>query len=242
MLVKMTAETDEQIREEHRKIYKDVRPLSKDDFSNPTKSQKSDLQKLEAKTGKIVLNKEDEIKKKKVAINKHSGNGRLPLRESVVIGELSKFVTLSNSDGNGTVDPIFSEEIETSTDILIPKGTIDTQTPLPYIFSSKEELLKYLKIAISDNLDSLFTKVQAAIRKYVNVEEHYYPLLAGDIIWTYFQDKFPYTHYLIFTGDNGSGKNSALLVFRLLGYRVFYVFQRVPPTITQQWGVKKRAR
>ena len=216
-------ETDEQIREKYRPIYKDMKPLSKDDFSNPTKSQKTDIKKLEAKDGKIVLNKEDDIKRKKIAINKYSGNGRLPLRESVVIGDISKFVTLQNTDGNGMIEPIFSEEIETSTDILIPKGTIDTQTPLPYIFGSKAELSKYLKLTITDNLDSLFSKVESVIRMYVNVEEHYYPLLAGDIIWTYFQDKFPYTHYLIFTGDNGSGKNSALLVFRLLGYRVFYV-------------------
>ena len=216
-------ETDEQIREKHRKIYKDVKPLSKDDFSNPTKSQKSDIKKLETKDGKIVLNNDDEIKRKKIAINKYSGNGRLPLRESVVIGDVSKFVTLQNIDGNGTIEPTYSEEIQTSTDILVPKGTIDTQTPLPYIFSSKDEFARYLKIAITENLDSLYTKVETAIKKYVNVEEHYYPLLTGDIIWTYFQDKFPYTHYLIFTGDNGSGKNSALLVFRLLGYRVFYV-------------------
>ena len=66
----MITETDEQIREKHRKIYQDVKPLTKDDFSNPTKDQKEDLKKLESKTGKIVLNKEDEIKKKKIAINK----------------------------------------------------------------------------------------------------------------------------------------------------------------------------
>ena len=60
----------------------------------------------------------------------------------MVIGEVSKFATLTSTDGNGIVEPIFSEEIETSTDTLIPKGTIDTQTPLPYIFSSKDELSK----------------------------------------------------------------------------------------------------
>ena len=60
-------------------------------------------------------------------------------------------------------------------------------------------------------------------RKFLNVEEHYHTLIAADIIFTYFQDKFPYTHYLIFVGDNGSGKNSALLYFKYLGYRVFYV-------------------
>ena len=218
--------TDKEIKEKHLKhiadISKDIPKVTTADFKI-TKEQKNEIKRLEAKDGKIVLNNEDEIKRKKIAINKYSGNGRLPLRESVVIGDVTKFVTLQNIEGNGTIEPTFSEEIQTSTDILVPKGTIDTQTPLPYIFSSKDEFAKYLKIAITENLDSLYTKVETAIKKYVNVEEHYYPLLAGDIIWTYFQDKFPYTHYLIFTGDNGSGKNSALLVFRLLGYRVFYV-------------------
>ena len=96
--------------------------------------------------------------------------------------------------------------IETSTDILIPKGTIDTQTPLPSIFSSKDEFLTYIKLAITENLDSLYIKVESVIKKYVNVEEHYYPLLTGDIVWTYLQDKFPYTHYLIFTGITVPGR------------------------------------
>ena len=188
--------------------------------NDPSLEQKKEQKDTKRKDN----NKEEgEPKRKKIAINKYSGNGRLPLHESVVIGDISKFATLKNTGSDGTVEPIFSEEIETSTDTLIPKGTIDTQTPLPYIFSSKDEFSKYLKLAISENLDSLFCKVESVIKKYVNVEDHYYPLLAGDIIWSYFQDKFPYTHYLIFTGDNGSGKNSALLVFRLLGYRVFYV-------------------
>lgn len=53
-----TAETDEQIREKHREIYKDVRPLNKGDFSNPTKGQKKDLQKQEARDGKIIVKKD----------------------------------------------------------------------------------------------------------------------------------------------------------------------------------------
>jgi hypothetical protein len=55
------------------------------------------------------------------------------------------------------------------------------------------------------------------------VEGYYYTLLSGDTIWSHFQDKFAMTHFDIIVGDNDSGKNSALLVFRYLGYRVFYV-------------------
>ena len=39
----------------------------------------------------------------------------------------------------GKLGYTFSDEIETSTDILIPKGSIDTQISLPYIFSSMDE-------------------------------------------------------------------------------------------------------
>ena len=80
-----------------------------------------------------------------------------------------------------------------------------------------------MDLARAETFDSLLVRVNLILRKYLNVEEHYYTLLAADIIWSYFQDRFPTTHYLIFVGDNGSGKNSALLVFRFLGYRVFYV-------------------
>ena len=45
-----------------------------------------------------------EIKKKKIAINKYSGNGRLPLRESVIVDDISRFVSLTNTEGNGTVE------------------------------------------------------------------------------------------------------------------------------------------
>ena len=48
-------------------------------------------------------------------------------------------------------------------------------------------------------------------------------ILVADIILTYFQDKFGYTHYNILIGDNGLGKNSALLFLSQLGYRVFYI-------------------
>ena len=160
---------------------------------------------------------EDRKKPKKIAINKYSG--RLPLHESVIIGETQKFVTLHNS-----MVPEYIPKIDTGFGITYyPNGKINTVTPLPYIFDSEEQLMKYVKTAQTETYDTLYLKVEKAIKRYVNVEEYYYPILIGDIIWSYFQDRFGYTHYLIFTGDNGSGKNSALLVFKYLGYRVFYI-------------------
>ncbi len=183
-------------------------------------------QKLKEELQKKAESKQGQDKKsKEIYINKYSGNGRYPLHESVIIGTLPTFVTIpDNYIGNGDITPSYKHCLDPETGtIYFPNGTIDTVTPLPYIFDSKEEFSKYLKLAFSETYDSLYLKVDAIYRKYVNVEEYYYPILVGDTIWSYFQDRFGYTHYLIFTGDNGSGKNSALLVFKYLGYRVFYV-------------------
>ena len=173
---------------------------------------------LEQQDADSQVDKESVKRKKKIAINKYSGNGRLELHESMIIGLKSKFVRLKNAEEYELLD-----SIEAGSETLIPNGTIDTQSPLSYVFTDEKELKKYLDLARAETFDSLLVRVNLILRKYLNVEEHYYTLLAADIIWSYFQDRFPTTHYLIFVGDNGSGKNSALLVFRFLGYRVFYV-------------------
>ena len=173
---------------------------------------------LEQQDADSQVDKESVKRKKEIAINKYSGNGRLELHESMIIGLKSKFVRLKNAEEYELLD-----SIEAGSETLIPNGTIDTQSPLSYVFTDEKELKKYLDLARAETFDSLLVRVNLILRKYLNVEEHYYTLLAADIIWSYFQDRFPTTHYLIFVGDNGSGKNSALLVFRFLGYRVFYV-------------------
>lgn len=156
--------------------------------------------------------------KKKIPIRKCTANGTIPLHECIIIGNKPKFVTLDQNK-----EPIFKNEIETDTEIFIPNDTIYTQTPLPYIFKSEEEFREYLGYAKTLDLDSLFNLVETEYRKYVDVEGYYYTLLAGDTIWSYFQDVFPYTHYIIIVGDNDAGKNSALLAYKYLGYRPFYV-------------------
>lgn len=242
---------DQATEEEHLKYIEEItkgKSLSSKDFSNLTKDRKRDLHSLEDEYGKVVKAKQnkptDSSRERKIPINKYSGNGRLPLHESVIIGNVSKFVYLFPSSGgqNGEIKYEFEDSIETPNATLIPNGTIDTATPLPYIFESTEEFDKYLKLASAESLDSLYIKVDCLMRKYVNVEEYYYPLIVGDTIWSYFQDRFPYTHYLIFTGDNGSGKNSTLLVFRYLGYRVFYVVSASAADYITAMGFKEEGQ
>jgi hypothetical protein len=156
--------------------------------------------------------------KQKGFIRKYTGNGTLPLHEAIVINEQSSFLLLGNN-----YRPQYIPKIEISNKLLYPADTLDTQNPLPYIFNSTAELESYLELAKKESFESLHTKVKSTIIRYVNTEEHYIVILAADIIYSYFQDKFGTTHYNIFVGDNGSGKNSALLVFKFLGYRVFYI-------------------
>jgi len=153
-----------------------------------------------------------------IPIRKFTGNCTMSLHESVLIGTKQKFVTL-DTEGN----PKFLDSIEFGNDVFVPKDSMYTQTPLPYVFKSNEEFKEYLAYASKLDLDALFSLVETEFRKYVDVEGYYYTLLVGDTIWSYFQDIFPYTHYIIIVGDNNAGKNSALLLYRYLGYRVFYV-------------------
>jgi hypothetical protein len=172
-------------------------------------------------------NNEDENTKrlKKVKIRKYTGNGTLPLHESIVFKDgQTAFLTL---DENG--QPKYQTEIERPGIDLHPADTLDSQNPLPYIFESPDELNQYLEKARKETFDSLYLKTKTIYKKYVNIEDYLLSTLSADTIYSYFQDKFPTLHYNIFVGDNGSGKNSALLVYKLLGYRVFYVTSASAP-------------
>ena len=153
-------------------------------------------------------------------VRKYTANGSIPLHESVVFTDSgqSAFVYIDNDGKLGIVS-----HIERSDKILNPADTMDSQNPLPYTFGSPEELQMYLDLAKHETLNSLYQQVKSELQKYVNMDNHYIIVVAADIVFSYFQDKFPTVHYDIFVGDNGSGKNSALLVISRLGYRVFYV-------------------
>lgn len=193
----------------------------KDDLFKKINENKYDKGRPEAneKQKKDKPEEQKSSRKKGIPIKKYTANSRIRLHESVVIGSTPIFVTINENN-----EIKYRPEIETPDgETFIPGDTIHTQNPLPYIFDSKEEFTEYIELAKRQDFDSLFLLVETEFRKYVKVEKHYYTLMVGDTIWSHFQDRFPYTHYIIIVGDNDSGKNSALLVFRYLGYRVFYV-------------------
>ena len=184
------------------------------------------------------VNNIEEQPPKPVKIRKYTGNGTLPLHEAVVFKDgQTAFLTL---DENGRAK--YETEINRPGMVLRPADNLDTQNPLPYIFESPDELNQYLERARSETFGSLYLKTKLIYRKYVNIEDYLLSILSADTIYSYFQDKFPTLHYNIFVGDNGSGKNSALLVYRHLGYRVFYVVSASAPNYFTFLGDKEECQ
>ncbi|WP_148685645.1 hypothetical protein [Candidatus Nitrosocosmicus hydrocola] len=144
------------------------------------------------------------------------------LYEAIILDKLPKFVSFNNSTF------ALIDKIEIANYLVHPADTIITQNPMPYSFESEQELCEYLDMVKKETRDSLFEKILAEFRRYLNTEDHTLVILAADIFQSYFQNKFGTTHYNIFVGENGSGKNSALLVIRMLGYRPFYVTSASP--------------
>ena len=89
---------------------------------------------LEQQDADSQVDKESVKRKKEIAINKYSGNGRLELHESMIIGLKSKFVRLKNAEEYELLD-----SIEAGSETLIPNGTIDTQSPLSYVFTDEKD-------------------------------------------------------------------------------------------------------
>jgi hypothetical protein len=159
------------------------------------------------------LNKKDKQgSKKEHYLHKYSKD--MPLAEAVIVGGQSFFLQLKD-DGFVLLD-----KVELNNIILRPKDS-QSYASQPYVFESKVEIEHYLNLAKQvTNFDKIFSIVKTIFEKYVDAEDHYIVLLTADTIYSYFQDIFGTTHYLICIGDNSSGKNSILLTFANIGYRV----------------------
>lgn len=207
-----TDETDEQIREEHRKIFKDIKPLNKDDFSNPTKSQETDIKKLEVKDGKIVLNKEEQLPP--FTTYKYSKNGKGDLYESALIGGQPCFITYNHTTSKVKIWQEITEKFR----VLQPAEPSDYSYP-PYEFDNAESLLHTYAEAKKENLDTLLSKSKSIVSKYNDQEQHKITSIASDVVWSYFQDRFATTRYEVLVGGVGSGKSALAATFGAIGYR-----------------------
>jgi hypothetical protein len=137
------------------------------------------------------------------------------LHEAIILGGIPAFISYGPK-----FDKIlqFENIIEPSSRILRPPNREDYPYT-PYEFKDELELEEYLRRAKSETIDTLYQRAKAIVRKYTDQDDHKVNLLAIDILWSYFQDKFGSTHYIIVTGTNEGGKSSIGDTFGSIAYR-----------------------
>lgn len=140
----------------------------------------------------------------------------IPLAEEILLGYQSVFLQVID------VEPITKSTIELwdKNVVIKPHEASEISPVLPYAFKDIEEVKYFVEQAKKETIDSLFFKSKSLWKKFVvTKDEDTIVLLAADQTYTYFQDKFPTTHYDVATGAPGSGKGAMLVTFKLLGYR-----------------------
>ncbi len=166
-----------------------------------------------------LKNKKDEKVKKtetdKVEVVFYKYSEGISLAESVLINNVPMILQIENGIS------ILNKKIELEYEILSPH-TKSSHLSKAYHFSSQDEIEEYVKRAEKENLDSLLKKVENVWRKYFDIDDDTLSLCAADTIFTYFQDKIGMTHYLLFVGDNNTGKSNALRIFHQLAYRPIF--------------------
>jgi hypothetical protein len=152
-------------------------------------------------------------KKHECTAYKYSNKGKGQLHESIVLSGLPVFLKYKNGD------IVSVDHIEESARIIKPPNP-EEHPYEPYEFANMEEVTLYKKKVDNEPIDSLYEKAKCITQNYNDQDNHKLILLIGDIVWSYFQDKFSTSHYVGVIGDNGSGKSTVGDTFEAVGYRV----------------------
>jgi hypothetical protein len=205
------------------KLHKKFRKNMETSFDNPevdtgylTEREKSWLNGIHPNQAKFQEplndgNAEAE-RPKEVYVQKYKGY------EAILIGGVPYFLELVNTQ------IILHKEIVLHDMVLKPyERTMYLNKE--YSFKSVKEIDDYVIRALKEYTDytgSLFTKIKGIWSKYIDANEDHLTICAADTIFSYFQDKLGMTHYLLFVGDNGTGKSNNLKVLQHLGYRALF--------------------
>jgi hypothetical protein len=174
--------------------------------------------KSKSDSSKQEEEEEDQQKKKpppkpQYTAYKYSNKSKIPLHEAVILSGRPVFLKYEN-DKIEVVDKV--EE-----DIRIIKPPHAEHYPYePFEFKNMDEVLSYRERASKENIDSLYLQSKQIAGDYNDQKKDKVNLLAIEIIASYFQDRFPTTHYDIVLGGNGSGKSTYGDTFTAVGYRV----------------------
>lgn len=157
--------------------------------------------------------KKNQKAKQQYTAYKYSNKGKGALHEAVILA--GRPVLLKYEHGDIKV----IDQIEEVTRIIKPPH--EEHYPYePYEFRDMNEVLSYVKKAANESIDSLYLQAKQIAADYIDQKKDKVNLLAIEIISSYFQDRFPTTHYVIVLGGNGSGKSSYGDTFTAVGYRV----------------------
>jgi hypothetical protein len=108
---------------------------------------------------------------------------------------------------------------------------------IPYTYDADIDEANLIKDQIKNiTIESFYKEVSEFVRLFNVQDKNKRVLIAANIIWSYFQDKFPTCHYPTITGKPGSGKTSVGHTFGALGYRPIYQVDPSAPNIFRTLG------
>ena len=142
-----------------------------------------------------------------------SNKGKSELYEAVTLSGRPAFLRYEN----GKIMSV--DQIEESSRIIKPPSAEEYPYE-PYEFADIQEIKSYEEKCGTEFLDSLYRRARCIVENYNDQDSSKLSILAVDIVWSYFQDKFSTTHYVAVIGDNGSGKSTIGDTFESIGYRV----------------------
>ena len=115
---------------------------------------------------------------------KFSQMGQSDLQEAIILDGSPKFIRYdTESEQFKSVDTI-----EQQKRVLAPPS-YEEYPYTPYEFTD-EELYYYIKRAKAENIESLYWKALSIVKQYNSQDEHKLILMAMNIVWSYFQDRF----------------------------------------------------
>jgi len=162
--------------------------------------------------------------KRRYPVYKYSTKGKGNLHEAVMLAGLPIFLKYENEE------IVVVETIEEAGRILASPN-LEEYPYEPYEFSSMEEVRDILEIAKTISMDSLYLWAKQYVNEYNDQDDYKIKLVALDVIFSYFQDKFSTTHYVGIVGDNDSGKSSLGTTVEATGYRPVYMIDPSAPNI-----------
>ena len=164
---------------------------------------------------KLSKNKpKKQTRKREYTTFKFSSRFRGVLHESILLNGTPVFIKYEH--GQIQVVPNIKEQ-----DRILRPPSIEEYPYEPIEFSSYDELKKFQQIVLKEvDKETLFQKIMEIVSLFVDQDEEIIILISADILWTYFQDLFPTTHYYDISGTgNGIGKSTIGHVFEGIAYR-----------------------